>query len=62
MSGMSGSKEEGGGKNRAREERMSIMMREKRRVHKFLLHFHTSSSHPFTSFLSFITCFLSCQP
>ena len=45
MSGMSGSKEEGGGKNRAREERMSIMMREKGRVHKFLLHFHTSSSH-----------------
>ena len=36
--GMSGNEEEGGGKNRAREERMSIMMREKR-VHKFLLHF-----------------------
>lgn len=37
--GMSGNEEEGGGKNRVREERMSIMIREKRRVHKFLLHF-----------------------
>ena len=47
--GMSGSEEEGGGKNRAREERMSIMMREKRRVHKFLDIFI-----PFTYFLSCI--------